>query len=145
MRNTILIGLVCLCFLGCSKENYSSTPSLKYKSVNIKTVSPGQIVKFTLAFTDLEGDLDSIYIQKINARCPKSGNPLHYPMGPQIEKLNSKSDDLIISFAYRVDGAVLIEEPKCDYNDTCYYQFSLLDKLKHRSDTVRSETIVIIK
>ena len=146
MRNTILFALICFIFLGCKKDSFSSTPSLKYKSVNLKNaLKSGGVVKFTLSFTDAEGDLDSIFIQKINPSCPQSTTTERFYLGDAIVKLNSKSDDLLISYGYRVDGYPLVGEPKCDFNDTCYYRFAVQDKAKHHSDTVRSETIVILK
>ena len=145
MRNTILIALVSLVIFGCKKDSFSSTPSLKYKSVNINQLFPGEIIKFKLSFTDAEGDLDSIYVEKINPTCAKSRTVDKFYLGDAITKLNSKSDELLVSFGYRVDGYPLIGEPKCDFNDTCYFRFALLDKAKHKSDTVRSENIVIVK
>ena len=144
MRNTILISLVCLIFLSCKKEeNYSSTPNLKYKSVDTKYLTPGGIVKFTLSFTDKEGDLDSLFVQKVNPACALSGTIDRYYVSDALVNLKSKSDDLLVSFGYRVDGYPKIGEPQCKINDTCYFRFALLDKAKHHSDTVRSEIIVI--
>lgn len=145
MRNTILIALVCFAFSGCKKDPYSSTPSLKYKSINVKTLVPNQVIKFTLSFTDLEGDLDSIFIQKVNPSCAQSGTTEKLFLGDAIVKLGSKSDDLLISYGYRVDGYPFIGEPKCDFNDTCYFRFSLTDKGNHHSDTVQTEKFVIVK
>lgn len=144
MRNTILISLVCFIFISCKKDGpYSSTPSLKYKSVDTKYIAPGGIVKFTLSFTDAEGDLDSIFVEKINPKCALSHTVDRYYVSDALVNLKSKSDDLLISFGYRVDGYPKIGEPQCQKNDTCYFRFALLDKAKHHSDTVRSETIVI--
>ena len=144
MRNTILIGLVCFILLGCKKDGpYSSTPNLKYKSVYTKYLTPGGIVKFTLSFTDKEGDLDSLYVEKINPKCALSHTVDRYFVSTALVDLKSKSDDLLISFGYRVDGYPKIGEPQCKVNDTCYFRFALLDKAKHHSDTVRSENIVI--
>ncbi|MDB5280111.1 MAG: hypothetical protein JWR61_5066 [Ferruginibacter sp.] len=145
MRNTILIALVCFVFFGCKKETYSSTPSLTYKSVNTSVLVPGNVIKFKIAFTDLEGDLDSIFIQKINPSCPQSGTSEKFFLGNDIVKLKSTNDDLLVSYGYRVDGYPLIGEPKCDFNDTCYFRFSVVDKARHYSDTVQSGKIVIIK
>lgn len=143
MRNTILIALLSFVFFGCKKESFPTTPSLEYKSVNVKTLSMGEIIKFNLSFTDAEGDLDSIYIEKINPRCPRSGTIERQILSSDIMQLKSKSDDLLVSYGYRVDGYPLIGEPKCGVNDTCYFRFALLDKAKHSSDTVNSEIIVI--
>ena len=143
MRNTILIALVSLIIFGCKKDTFSTTPSLKYKSVNTKILYPGQVIKFNLSFTDAEGDLDSIYIQKIATNCAKSGTIERLQFSSDIVKLNSKSDNLLISYGYRVDSYVKIGEPQCQKSDTCYFRFALMDKAKHKSDTVNSETVII--
>jgi hypothetical protein len=145
MRNTILIALVCFVFFGCKKDSYSSKPSLIYKSVNTSVLVPGNVIKFKIAFTDLEGDLDSIFIEKINPSCLQSGTTEKFFLGNDIVKLKSTNDDLLVSYGYRVDGYPLIGEPKCDFNDTCYFRFSVVDKARHYSDTVQSANIVIIK
>lgn len=145
MRNTILIALVSLVIFSCKKDTFTTTPILKYKSVNTNVLSQGGIIKFKLSFTDAEGDLDSIYIEKVNPNCIKSGTKERFYLTEDIVKLKSKSDELLVSFGYRVTGYPNIGEPKCDFNDTCYFRFALIDKAKNKSDTVKSETFVIIK
>lgn len=149
MRHTILIALLSFVFFGCKKESFLTIPSLKYKSVNVKELKKGEIIKFTLSFTDAEGDLDSIYVEKIANNCPNSRSVESFRLSDDIVQLQSKSDDLLVSFGYRVNDIIPrpspIKEPQCGKNDTCYFRFALLDKAKHHSDTVNSETIVLIK
>jgi len=72
MRYTVLISIVAiLFFLGC-KKNFSSTPSLTYKSENTTILIAGQTIQFKLSYTDNEGDLDSILVQKIEPKCALS-------------------------------------------------------------------------
>jgi hypothetical protein len=138
MRYTALISIVALLFfLGC-KKNYSSTPSLSYKSENTTVLSSGQTIQFKLSYTDNEGDLDSILVQKIEPKCATSSFTQWYPT-PRSLPSGTKKGDFLITFAYTEIP------PKCARNDTATFQFTLLDKEKHLSETVVSPTIVIIK
>ena len=145
MRYTILIALVSLIFLSCNKDTFSSTPKLTYKSVNTKTLQHNQIIKFNLSFTDLEGDvIDTIFVQKVSLNCPSSGFSYGYaiPNFPTSAKLKG---DVLISYSNGLNNPPYTNIAfGCIKNDSCYFKFMMKDKANHRSDTVRSETIVII-
>ncbi len=146
MRNTILIALVSLFFLGCKKDTYNTTPQLTYKSVNTKQLYPDQILKFTLTVTDAEGDIiDTMYVQKVSLNCAASNfserDPL--PVFPVSKNLKS---DVVISYANGINNTgYTTVASRCNFNDSCYFRFMIKDKANHKSDTVRSETIVILK
>ena len=157
MRNTILIALVSLVIFSCKKDTYSSTPKLTYKSVNTKTLYPKQVVKFTLNVTDAEGDItDTMYVQKININkvkdsCKSSGFSDKYPV-PTFPSTKNLNQDILVSFASGANVPIGASNSYyvniafgCSVNDTCYFQFIIKDKANHKSDTVRSETIVIVK
>ena len=145
MRNTILIALVSLIFLSCNKDTFSSTPKLTYKSVNTKTLQHNQIIKFNLSFTDLEGDvIDTMFVQKVSLNCPYSGFTDHYviPNFPTSAKLKG---DILVSYANGLNNPPYTNIAfGCTKNDSCYFRFMMKDKANHKSDTVRSETIVIV-
>lgn len=145
MRYTIISAIfICLLFVGCKKDKYTSAPQLEYKSVNTTVLDKFQVLSFKLEFRDLEGDLDSIYIEKVTPNCPGSNfkDSTYLPEFPSTKK---QKGELIISYGYRVDGYPLIQEPSCSTNDTCYFRFVLRDKADHISDTINSEKIVILK
>ena len=145
MRNTILIALVSLIFLSCNKDTFSSTPKLTYKSVNTKILGHNQIIKFNLSFTDLEGDvIDTIYVQKISLNCPSSGFTSRYPV-PNFPTSAKLTGDILVSYANGLNNPPYTNIAfGCTVNDSCYFKFMMKDKANHKSDTVRSETIVII-
>ena len=81
MRNTILIAVVSLIFLGCSKDKFSTTPKLTYKSVNTDRLGPNQIIEFSLSFNDAEGDvIDTMFVQKVSLNCRASNISLRVPI-----------------------------------------------------------------
>ena len=64
MRYTVLFSILILFTTSCTKDKFSSTPSLKFKSVNTTELHNQQLLTFTLSFTDAEGDLtDSVFVQ----------------------------------------------------------------------------------
>ena len=148
MRNYIIIAVICLGIISCSKDKFTTTPQLKYISVNTTKLIPNQLIEFKLSYTDAEGDLeDSVFILKVEKNCPASNLKLKYPF-PKVSGSTTRSGDLLITFANgsNVPGYEAFSvAPKCNFNDTCFFRFVLRDKAKHTSDTVNSGQIIIIK
>jgi hypothetical protein len=149
MRNTILIIVLSLIAFGCSKEDFTTVPQLKYESVSNKILPIDQIIEFRLKFTDLEGDLqDTVFVEKIAVNCPDSYLQIARPF-PTVPGGNMKSGDLKISFGNGInvpnDYIPWSIAPRCDENDTCFFRFVIKDKAQNKSDTAVSETIIILK
>ncbi|MGI8637469.1 MAG: hypothetical protein ACR2KZ_18895 [Segetibacter sp.] len=150
MSTKILLTIVAFGFLaGCSKDNFTSKPQLKFKSVNTNVLSRNQSITFTLEVTDAEGDLqDTIWVQEIVKNCSLagSGGTARYPMPPFSAVKNLKGD-IQVCYSYGVNlGCPAIIEPKCrNRNDTARYRFWIQDKAKNVSDTVSSSEVVILQ
>lgn len=147
MRYTIIIiAIVGFIFSGCKKETFSSTPKLTYKSVNTTQLYPDQVIKFTLSFTDAEGDVtDTLYVQKVSFNCAASNFFDRYRM-PKFPTTTNLSGDILVSYSNGINNPGYITvASRCNYNDTCYFRFMLKDRAGNKSDTVKSETIVIYK
>lgn len=144
MRYTILFSIILFALLsGCSKDKFKSTPELKFTSVNTTELRTGQLLRFTLSFTDAEGDLsDSVYIEKIIADCPTGSFSQLYAVPPFPSTTNQKGD-LIITFGYNVDSYPQVN-PQCNKTETAIFRFALRDKANHVSDTISSPPISII-
>ncbi|MEO8860071.1 MAG: hypothetical protein ABI358_01500 [Ginsengibacter sp.] len=142
MRYTFLFSILVLLSLSCNKDKFSSTPSLKFKSVNTTSLRNQQLVQFNLSFTDAEGDLtDSIYVQEVVPNCALSNFSTLYPL-PVFPTTKNQKGDLTVTFGYNVSGYSPIA-PKCTKNDTAVFRFVLRDKAKHASDTVSSPPIIL--
>ena len=144
MRYTIIIAIFSLIFMGCKKDTFTTAPHLEIKSVNTTVLNQNQLLTFTFNFTDLQGDIDSLFLQKINPHCSLSNyrDSLLLPAFPPSRK---QQGQIFLTYGYRVDGYPSIGEPQCNFNDTCYFRFVLKDKGQNKSDTVNSQSIVIIK
>ena len=144
MRNTFLFSIIILLLAGCGKDKFNTKPSLKYKSVSTTVLHPGQIITFTLSFTDAEGDLtDTLSIMKFDPICVNSRFTDLYVL-PNFSASKNQEGDILVTYGYNVTNYPPIQAPQCfNRNDTCVFKFVLKDKAQNRSDTAVSETIVI--
>lgn len=150
MRTKILILLtIGAFFYGCNKDNFNSKPELKFGSVSATQLTQGNIVTFSLDFTDKEGDIqDTLWVQKISRTCPNTPgvqfiSPNKVPNFTGTSNLKGK---LEISFVYNANVPGVSSIVGCpNRNDTSYFKFWLKDKAQNRSDTIQSPNIVLIR
>ena len=146
MRYTILFSIFLAAILvGCSKDKFGTTPTLKFKSVNTTELRSGGLLVFTLTFTDAEGDIsDSIYAEKIVPYCPESSVSQSYSV-PEFPTSKNERGDLTVTFGYNSsDPSYSNISPQCKMNDTAVFRFAITDKAKHTSDTITTPPIVLI-
>ena len=138
MRYTLLFSILILLLASCNKNKFNTVQSLKFKSVNTTFLKPGQTLRFTLAFTDLEGDLtDTIFVMKREPKCANSNFTAPYLL-PAFPTSKNQEGEIVVSFAQSYIP------PQCPgKNDTAVFKFVLRDKALHKSDTAVSSTIVI--
>lgn len=137
MRYTILFSISILFLVSCKKK-YNTVPSLTFKTVNTSLLKPGQTIKFTLKFTDAEGDLtDTLFVIKSVPKCAGSNFTAPYLL-PAFPTSKNQSGELVVTYAYASIN------PQCSgKNDTAVFKFVLRDKALHKSDTAVSGTIII--
>lgn len=143
MRNRFLISILLLITIAaCKKTKFATVPSLKYKSVNTKTLRNGETLKITLTFTDAEGDvIDTLLIQKVVRPCaanPRGGFKDSTHTLPTFPTARNQKGDIVITYNYTDLN------PLCNRNDTAIFKFVLRDRANHFSDTAVSDPIVII-
>jgi hypothetical protein len=144
MRYTIIFSILLFILVtGCKKNKFSSTPSLKFKSVNTTELRNQQLVEFTMTFTDAEGDLtDSIFVQEVVPGCANSNIQGLFPL-PAFPTSKDQKGDIKVTFGYNVNGYTSVS-PQCPpQNDTATFRFALKDQAQHVSDTVSSPVIII--
>ena len=145
MRYTVLFSiLLCVIFTACTKDKFNSTPSLKFKSASTTFLPPGQLIQFTLSFTDGPGNLsDSIFVQKIEPTCAASSFPAYYPI-PTFPTTSNEKGDFVLTFGNNASTSYPNISAQCQRNDTAVFRFAIKDKENHMSDTVSSPPIIII-
>ncbi len=153
MRNTIVIALICLAgIIGCSKDKFTTKPQVTYKKVNANVFGTLQTIQFTIGFTDAEGDFTSpaqVFIQRINPTCPADSNFKDSLPIPDFPSSSNFEGDIRMTYSYAGNNgeAPIMNAPpgECGDTSTCYFRFAVMDKAGNRSDTVNSETIILIR
>src|SRR5882672_6901563 len=95
MRILLLLSVICLFFVGCGKDKYTSAPQIKYKSLSANVypkLTTDQSPKVVFSITDAEGDLgDTAYIY-IKNLLTNDSIQLAFPNLSEAEKKNFKGD-----------------------------------------------------
>ncbi len=151
MKTLLIILTVTLIFLGCSKDDFETKPTIEIKSASPKVVPQNGTMVVDLDFTDKEGDLEAVYIWKV--RLNKLVRPTvrdiipprKIPEFPKNQKgeleLNlTYQDHLISAQSPRRDPITLRLEP-----DTLNMKFVVKDKAGNVSDTAFLNNIVILR
>lgn len=145
MRYPIILTIFIFLLTGCEKDKFSTVPQLKFESVNTKELHNGEVITFTLSFTDAEGDLsDSLYVEQFEPRCVNSRLKRMYKL-PDFPTSKNQEGEILVTFGYNVNGAIPLRTPQCNRNDTATFKFVLKDKAQNKSDTISSDPIIIFR
>jgi hypothetical protein len=145
MRYPIILSIFIFLLAGCNKDKFATVPQLKYEGVNTKILRSGEVITFTLSFTDAEGDLtDSMYVEQFEPRCVNSRLKRMYKI-PVFPTTKNQQGEILVTFGYNVNGAIPLRTPQCNRNDTATFRFVLKDLAQNKSDTVSSDPIIIVR
>src|SRR5687767_5895736 len=102
-----LITVLATVIVACSKDKFQTTPSLEFKELNSDTLRQGNLLRFTLEFTDKEGDIsDSIWIQRVSKVCAANyTNPVRYPIPSSFIGSKNIKAEFQINYRYNVINA----------------------------------------
>jgi hypothetical protein len=150
MQKLVLYStLALLLFVGCSKDKYQTTPTIEIKSIEPTTVAINTPLIVELEYTDKEGDIaDSIFVKKIRINQKKlktlrDSFALQLPGGaPNKQKGTIK---LTLDYNNYVTSAENPGNPPNAAPDSLIFRFVLQDKGKHKSDSVESGLIVVLR
>ncbi len=150
MKTKLLILFTITALLyGCKKDTYTTKPQISIKSISRTTLSQGDLLIFSLAFTDLEGDIqDTLWVQKISRTCPATPGAQFISKNkvPDFSPTSNLKGILEIGYSYNANTPGYSTISGCGLkNDTCYFKFWLKDKGKNFSDTIVSDNIVLLK
>ena len=125
---------------GCGKDKFDTVPSLEFTSVNTTQLRSGNILQFTLTFTDAEGDVSNfIYVEKKTSDCVGSNFSQDYPI-PVFPAIKNQKGEITVTLGYNAQPYPNIP-PKCGKDETAVFRFALKDKQGNVSDTVSSPPI----
>lgn len=144
MRYTIIFSTLLFVILsGCGKDKFDTVPKLEFTSVNTTELRNGNVIRFTLSFTDKEGDVsNNVFIEKTSPDCPDGDFKEIYKV-PEFPSTSNQKGEIVLSFGYNVEGIPNIS-PQCKKDETASFRFVLSDEAGNVSDTVSSPLIKLI-
>lgn len=150
MRTKLLILLtITFFFSSCKKEEFNTKPTLSFGEVNTTQLRQGNLLIFTLNFTDKEGDIqDTLWVQKISRTCPTTPGVQFISRNkvPDFTGTPNLKGKLEITFVYNANVPGTPSIVGCNNrNDTAFFRFWLKDKANNRSDTISSPDIILIR
>lgn len=146
----LTVTAILLIAVACKKDQFTTRPQLEFKQVNGLVFSHGGLITFMIEFTDKEGDIDSIWIQRVSEVCPTTGDyitPVRQPMPSEFDQTKNVKAEFAINMAYNISNVQGFPYFRAcgNKNDTAYFRFWVKDKAGNSSDTVASPNIVFLK
>ena len=144
-RKLYMSAAVIILLVACGKDKFETKPQIKVKSMNGNVLTLGSTLGINLEFTDKEGDISKgrfVYFPvRLNKR-PLPSNITSYldSIPYDLPEFPDKSQgEIQLSLSYNDLHKSPIE------NDTIKLRFVAVDRAGHKSDTVASDRIVILK
>ena len=141
MTKPFIYILLLLFILSCGKDSIQSKPQLKIKSVSSSVVAIGDDLVVKMRLTDKEGDfVDTIWMKKMTTRCNASNftDSLLYRIPPETPRTKNFDGEVLITLTYAVEL-----QPRCNKADTAVFSFWMKDAKGNKSDTVKTQSIII--
>jgi hypothetical protein len=139
--------LVLVLLVACGKDKFETKPRIEIKSYNDKTIARnnGNELRITLNYYDKEGDLSEgdffavrnhLNVKPLNPSTEDKSDTLRYqlPKFPDIDH-----GEIVFQIGYDFLKESLSE------NDTITFRFAVADRGSHKSDTITSAKLVILK
>ncbi|HEY2721574.1 MAG TPA: hypothetical protein VGI82_07605 [Chitinophagaceae bacterium] len=145
----LIFAILCLLLLivSCTKDNFTTKPQLKIKSVNSTEISGDETLEFIIRLTDKEGDFTSYFgIETNTPNCPASNflDSTLFQIPDQFISSKNTDGDIVLDLAKGIRHSNLCPGPGSTFlTDTTVYSFWTKDKAGNVSDTIRSQPIII--
>ncbi|HMR92422.1 MAG TPA: hypothetical protein PKC69_08905 [Chitinophagaceae bacterium] len=137
----LLSATVLILAISCSKNGITTKPRIVIKDYTA-TVLPGGSLVISMDYFDKEGDLDSIFGNKMRFNTDPEILPnqyladtFNYPLMVQTAKNQGE-------IAFQLEYSLLNEQPV--FNDTIKFKFYVKDRAGNVSDTIITNQIVAI-
>lgn len=141
-KQFIALLLLTLLF-ACEKDSFQSKPGLSINSISASVIPPGFDLQISMRLTDKEGDfVDTIWVKKTTTRCSFSNfqDSLLYSIPRETPRSKNFDGEVLVTFTYAVEL-----QPRCNRNDTATFSFWMKDKAGNKSDTVKTQPIIILR
>ena len=144
-----LILVAVFAVIGCRPDKFTTIPQLKVKSINSKTISGDQVLRIRLTLTDKEGDFSNFFaIRKTVASCPSSNftdSSALFAIPTDFLNTNKKEGEIEITLTKGQRGGNTCPAPGGGVKpDTTIFSFWTRDRAGNKSDTARTDPIIIL-
>jgi hypothetical protein len=140
--------LVLVLLVACGKNKFETKPLIEIKSYNDKTIARnnGNELRITLNYYDKEGDLSEgdffavrnhLNVKPLNPSTEDKSDTLRY----QLPKFPDTDHGEIV---FQIGYNEFLKESLSE-NDTIVFRFAVADRGGHKSDTITSARLVILK
>lgn len=153
MKYRLIIApfILLIIIAACNKDKFTTKPQLKIKSVSTDVVPVGGSVRYTLEFTDKEGDVnDSLFVKKVrlNRNVVPTNLDSFWTTIPSFPK--NTQGEFLVDLNYQTILSALSPpsvpgNPQKKESDTLVIKFLARDKEGNKSDTVTSQQIVVLR
>lgn len=157
MKPWIAVSLFVLLIVSCSKDKFSSKPSLKFKEMSGNYLPIGDYaVRFTLEYTDADGDIagEHLFVEKLSSSaspdnpCSNGNEPYYtdsisYTIPTDVPATTNQKGEIVVTIT-RLLAAPL----KCDEQDSteqATFKFWFKDQAGNVSDTVTAPPVTVEK
>ena len=147
MKTKILIAVLIIgCIVGCKKNAYNTKPTIVLKSVSTDVVPISGNLVIQLQVTDKEGDVTDpalLFIRKLRLNqklTPILANDSLYYKIPAAPSSQDGTIQLNLDYNNFLASAITPSE-----NDTIQFKFALIDQAGNVSDTISTNSIVVIR
>lgn len=133
--------------VACTKDNFTTKPQLKIKSVNATEITGDQTLEFIIRITDKEGDFSSYFgISATTPNCPASdfADSTIFTIPAQFLDSKNNDGDIVLDLTKLQRHSNLCQGTGNSFlTDTTVYRFWTKDKAGNVSDTAVSQPIII--
>src|SRR5215467_8795999 len=131
--------------VACTKDNFTTSPQLKIKSVNSTEISGDETLEFVIRLTDKEGDFSNYFgIEATTPNCPASDfmDSTLFQIPNDFIDAKKNDGDIVLDLTKLQRHSNLCSGPGSTFlTDTTTYRFWTKDRAGNVSDTAVSEPI----
>jgi len=144
----LLLLFLLIIFFACNKEKFTTEPKVTVNSISPSVVFTGNIISMKGKYTDLEGDIDSVFIiyHWYNGAVIIPIDTFRYPFQPLDVPAKTQEADINVTFQYNTqDFLPLPIISGVSKDTTATFGLILKDKAGHKSNYSESAKIRLKK
>jgi len=155
----LIVAVSIIIMIACSKDKFSTKPTLTLESVSGDEFVVGQNISIKLKLTDKEGDFEVadsssnvmkpyLFYKRLSPLCVDNDTATHIFDLPAFSSHKFLDADLVINFTYGLSPAESQYTPisRCgtQRDDSTYFRFWIKDEAGNVSDTINTPAFKLL-